>query len=949
MEKENSHLQSSEKLQNALNAIAHDKRFAGAKLKEIAHYIVELAAAALDCQRVSVWIYTNTPVKKISCLDLWDRGSQQHESGAELDQNSAASYLRALDKENIIVINDVMSDPRCPELASEYLPSNNIASMLDAPFQFDGKLAGVLCFEHVGSPREWSAEEQHFSMGMASLLSIATERGNRQLAERLRNEEESRYRDLLEGMPDGVAILQNDIIAFVNARLVKIAGLREKSEIIGRPAKDFFPYDEKVIQERGQHITTGGDKLPVKEYVASLPNGSFLTLEISSNYVVWNGQDAIQSIIRDVSNKVETQQALSRSETMLAEAEETALMGTWRMELPGTKLDFSKGMHRLQGTENNESVILSSYLDKVHGNNKAELERAITDCATNACAYEIIYRLHPLRQSPIWIEEKGRAIVNNKGVIEAITASCRDITRQQKAELDYIERSKFFQNLVNAFSGGFIYSDTNEKYRFMNGVYAGWIKVDPEEIIGKTIREVAGEEIYKVVQNKIAVALNGEQVTFERHAIYPNGEVRDVQISYIPDIDDTGIVLGFFSIITDITDLKQTETALRQSQKMEAVGQLTGGIAHDFNNILTIVIGNLEHADDSLQEDSSLKESVTAALRGVERAADLTNKLLGFSRSKSTDEQLLDVNVLITNMRNLISQSLTASIEVTLDLEEDLPAAFANASDFEHVLLNLALNAKDAMGETGTLTIATSHFVLDPNNLPKTVVASENWADKKEYIVLSVQDSGEGLRLELQSKAFEPFFTTKAEGKGTGLGLSMVYGFVKRGGGAIQIESGNDLGTRFNIFLPASKRESLENYVPNQLIAQPGGNERILIVDDEPALVRLAEINLKRLGYRTVSANSGSDAIDILKAKNDIDLLFTDIIMPGTNGYQLSTAALEMYPNLKILMASGYDKFAAETESNLNPSSELHTMLLKKPYNRSDLAKTIRLALDSSL
>ncbi|MFT5210067.1 MAG: PAS domain S-box-containing protein [Flavobacterium sp.] len=696
-----------------------------------------------------------------------------------------------------------------------------------------------------------------------------------------------------------------------------------------------------------QHIAAGGDKLPVKEYIASLPDGRTLPIEVSSHYVRWKGRHAVQSIIRDVSIKVETQQALARSEAMLAEAEVIALMGTWKMQLPGVKLDFSKGMHRLQGTDYNETVVLSSYLKNVHIQDRAILKRLIEECVSSGCAYEITYRLIPSDRNPIWIEEKGQGIVNDKGEIAAVTASCRDISLQRKAELDFIQSEKFFQNLMNAFSGGFTYTDNNQQYRFMNEVYAGWIKVNAKDVIGKSLIEVAGEESYSLIQSKVLRAANGEHIIFERHTDYPNGDARDVQISYVPDIDDVGIVRGFFGIITDISDLKQVEIALQQSQKMEAVRQLTSGIAHDFNNILTIVMGNLQIADRDLTEDSALKGIVAAALGGVKRGADLTNKLLGFSRSKSTNEEQLDVNNLIVNMRDLITQSLTASIVVTLNLDKVIPPVFVNASDFEHVLLNLALNAKDAMEDSGTLTLTTSHFCLDPNSPPATVVASDNWMDQKDYIVISVKDSGEGLPSELQSKAFEPFFTTKAEGKGTGLGLSMVYGFVKRGGGAIQIESEIGIGTSFNIFLPASERESYENYVPNHLVSQPEGNERVLIVDDEPALVRLAELNLKRLGYQTFSVRSGSEALDILEANKDINLLFTDIIMPGMNGHQLVQTALEKYPKLKILMASGFDKFAEEVELGLDAATLPKTALLKKPYGQSELANAIRLALDS--
>lgn len=385
------------------------------------------------------------------------------------------------------------------------------------------------------------------------------------------------------------------------------------------------------------------------------------------------------------------------------------------------------------------------------------------------------------------------------------------------------------------------------------------------------------------------------------------------------------------------------EQKLRQSQKMEAVGQLTGGISHDFNNILAVILGNLELIEDEVSNDEVTSKFVAEALRGVDRGAEITRKLLNYSRSHTGEERLASINDVLDEMGSLISKSLTVSINVKFELAENIWPVKVNVGDLQDVLLNLSLNAGDAMFDGGSLFIETSNKTLDEDYALQNPDAKVG-----EYIMISVSDTGAGMTPEARERALEPFFTTKPEGKGTGLGLSMVYGFIKRSRGHIKIYSEIGKGTTVRLYLPRAYGSVAIESEELRQVSPPRGNEMILVVDDEDALVQSASANLASLGYGVCTAVTGKQALKLLSDNKEINLLFTDIVMPeGMDGYQLAMTAHEMLPSLKILVTSGFTK---EREAHVNGKekylSDLVSNLLDKPYNKMELAIAVRKALD---
>lgn len=415
------------------------------------------------------------------------------------------------------------------------------------------------------------------------------------------------------------------------------------------------------------------------------------------------------------------------------------------------------------------------------------------------------------------------------------------------------------------------------------------------------------------------------------------------QIDFQPEHEHDELGELVSSINGHLSREEEVSKRLRQSQKMEAVGQLTGGIAHDFNNTLAVILGNLELIELRVSEDETSVSHVLAALRGVDRGAEITRKLLNYSRVDTGSEKIVLINVFIKKMEKLIAKSLTASINTTTHLAENIWPVRINAGDLQDALLNLSLNARDAMPDGGDLIIESSNKILDED-----YVRRNPQAEAGEYVMITISDSGIGMTLEACEKALEPFFTTKEEGKGTGLGLSMVYSFVQRSKGHLKIYSEVGEGTTIRLYLPRAYEDGeIENEKPNKNLLQRG-NETILVVDDEADLIAIATAHLESLGYKTLTANTGKRALELLDHNKDIDLLFSDVIMPGgMDGYKLALAAHKMRPSLKILLTSGFTKKREEyVNGEREYLSELTSRLVDKPYNRLELANAVRRALD---
>jgi signal transduction histidine kinase len=378
------------------------------------------------------------------------------------------------------------------------------------------------------------------------------------------------------------------------------------------------------------------------------------------------------------------------------------------------------------------------------------------------------------------------------------------------------------------------------------------------------------------------------------------------------------------------------EQALRQSQKMEAVGQLTGGVAHDFNNLLTIIIGNLGIAKRGVVE-ARAERALNNALVGAERAAQLTQRLLAFSRRQPLNPRVLDINKLIVAISDLLTRTLGENIELETISGAGLWNVEVDASEMESTLLNLALNARDAMPTGGKLTIETSNAYLDDE-----YCREHEGILPGQYILVAITDSGAGMSAETIDRAFEPFFTTKEAGKGTGLGLSQVYGFMKQSGGHVKIYSEPGEGTTIKLYLPRREGNELVISGDDDLNSERGGGETILIVEDDDGVRQYASEILRDLNYQIIEAKDSATALRLLDADKKFDLLLTDVVLPGKNGRELANEVERRRPGTKIIFMTGYSRNAIVHHGRLDPGIEL----IPKPLTERVLARKIRQVLD---
>ncbi|UXY16294.1 response regulator [Chitiniphilus purpureus] len=450
---------------------------------------------------------------------------------------------------------------------------------------------------------------------------------------------------------------------------------------------------------------------------------------------------------------------------------------------------------------------------------------------------------------------------------------------------------------------------------------------------GGTPDEVFVDLIYQPIRGRdgrvSGIFVQGHDVTAQKHA-------RDELAAYRNHLEQL-VELRTRELADSEKERRQAERALLQTQKLEAIGKLTGGVAHDFNNVLQIIASNLQLLRGEAIGSAQGRQRLQGALAGVERGAKLASQLLSFARRQPLEPVVCNVGKLLSRMDALLHRALGEAIAVELVVGAGLWHCALDPNQLENVVLNLAINARDAMQGEGKLTIEVGNAMLD-----ETYAAQHAEVKPGQYVMIAISDTGSGMSEEVAEKAFEPFFSTKPEGQGTGLGLSMVYGFVKQSGGHIKIYSELGEGTTVRIYLPRSLGEEIEPEAPPPVVVR-GGSETVLVVEDDAEVRRAAVDMLTDLGYRVLKAENGDSALAVLQSGVPIDLLFTDVVMPGQlRSPQLATHAKTLHPGLEVLFTSGYTENAIVHGGRLDPG--LH--LLSKPYRREQLARKVRQLLD---
>ncbi len=481
----------------------------------------------------------------------------------------------------------------------------------------------------------------------------------------------------------------------------------------------------------------------------------------------------------------------------------------------------------------------------------------------------------------------------------------------------------------------------------INGEFTRLFGFRPEDALGRDIDTLIVPSDRMAETRSLGEALGrGQRVALETKRQRKDGTLVDVFMSGAPVVVN-GIQVAFYALYRDISEQKRAEEErraledqFRQAQKMEAVGRLAGGVAHDFNNLLMVISGYSEILREHTECDSFLYPKIEAIQQAADRAGNLTRQLLAFSRKQMLELRVVDVNLIVEDMKRLVRPLIGENIALDVKLAADLGRIRADAGQLEQVLMNLVVNAKDAMPKGGRIAIETANKnVGDSPESPR-----ENpYLQSGKYVLLSLADNGCGMDKETQSRIFEPFFTTKEKGKGTGLGLSTVYGIVKQSGGYIFCDSEEGRGTTFRIYLPQVE-DVLEPVLPLRSAQAVGGSETVLLVEDEASVRQLVRETLEAGGYKVLEAETGEAALRVA-AQNDsrIDILITDVVMPGMSGQELSQQLWSADPALKVLYLSGYTEDSIIREGAL----EAGTAFLQKPFTLQALSRKVREILQS--
>lgn len=657
--------------------------------------------------------------------------------------------------------------------------------------------------------------------------------------------------------------------------------------------------------------------------------------------------------MQDISEQKNVAEAFRVSEESLRQAQRQARIGNWRWDVTKNRLiSCSEEYARIHGVSHEEAAaLLSKQMESVvHPEDRRRVEAEFKRYDDEGIDYEIEYRIVRPDGEVRYVTEIGETFLDSEGNAVEQTGTIQDTTERHYIEDELRRTQQELEDRVRRRTAQLRESETRYRKIFDTAAAGiGRASLADGRILLSNLR-LAQMFGYEGVDEFV------KDYNFAERALDPS-DYKRLMTSYYTDPgkavacdfltkDNTPIVIQAHAIpnqsegvlefvVTDITAQRATEARLRQAQKMEAVGQLTGGVAHDFNNLLAVIMGNIELLQ--LRMDGA-EDELDAVYRAAKRGADLTQHLLAFSRQQPLAPQVIDVAALVSNTYDLLGRTLGETVEIKIEMAPGLWNALADPGQVENALLNLALNARDAMPGGGQLTISCSNAVVSAN--ARITNSREEEPDIKpgNYVMLAVEDTGHGMSSQVRSRALDPFFTTKEVGQGSGLGLSMVYGFAKQSGGQVTIESTEGCGTTVRLYLPRPKhKKPRPRQAPATEIAK-GHGEHILVIEDNPGVADMAVAMLLDLNYHARHVQTFEAARKALDARNEVSLLLCDVVLPGRkSGVEVAAALRQDHPRLKLVFMSGR---LIDSAGN-SPALDLGAPFLAKPFRRHELAKIL--------
>ena len=772
--------------------------------------------------------------------------------------------------------------------------------------------------------------QSHISLtnykGEAAVLAVYSDISEKKSAEEALRHSEANLRYVLDATQEGLYVHRDGKILSFNDRLLDMLGY-DAEDLQNEKAINFVAPSRRqqvrrILQSEGDcfyesaALHKDGREIPVEVSVKSRREGDHVL-----RYVA----------VRNISERVRAETELRERERMLSEAQRIGRIGHWRLDSNLKIVEWSDQMYEIYGldhaTFNMSFDTVSAGIDPEFRERAVEnRNRAIEEHQPYVFQYGFTM---PSGEKKV-IRGEGWPEYDEDDQFKSIFGISQDVTEEVQAANDLRESEERLRTLLEAAPIPLVIS-VEGKYVYANALAHELFGVPEGGLVGRSPAQFYAdstrcERAFEIIRREGQVTnLDVEMRRADGTLVETSISARRVRYAG-KDAVFTGIV--------DLSDLRTTQAQLHQAQKMEAVGQLTGGIAHDFNNLLADILGNEEMVREDVGEgvlpSTDIVKSIVSA---AERGAGLTDQLLAFSRKQSLTPETLDLGRQAEQLVNLLRRTLGATIEVEISQDDGLWLALADPGQLQNALLNLAVNARDAMPDGGRLMIESRNVHVD-----RTSPAGKAGCAEGDYVMLAVSDTGSGMSQEVIDRVFEPFFTTKDPGKGTGLGLSMVFGFAKQSDGHVEVDSDQGRGTTINLYLPRAASAEASG-TENRKSASPSEKgEVVLVLEDSAEVLELVTVLLRSLGYRVLEATNGDDALHLLDSHEPIDVLLSDVILPGgMKGPDVARAALTRKPSLKVVYMSGYTDDAVLDHAVLEGDS----VLLQKPFKKQELAETL--------
>jgi len=833
-----------------------------------------------------------------------------------------------------------------PEEDQQKVKNHFLSLTPDSPMvTYDHKViapSGAICWQR------WTDralfDEQNIVVEYQSIGYDVTE--NKKAEEALRESEE-KYRTILENIEDGyfeVDLAGN--FTLVNDSLCRIAGYPREA-LLAMNNRDYASAETaKEMYQIFNRTYRTGEPAKMVDYEIFRKDGSPRILEMSASLMKDSTGDPIgfRGVVRDVTERKRAEEALRESEERFREMAENLREVFWMFDWVKQKVIYVSPAYKEIWGRSIEDLYNSyeEWSKSIHPDDTEYARESFAKIVETGGGEPREYRIVRPDGTVRWISDRGFAIQGKDGRVQRIAGIAEDITERYQAIEALRASEEKYRTALEANPDPVVVYDIEGKVVYFNPAFTRIFGWSLGERLGKKMDSFVPEENWPETKMMINRVLAGESFSgIESRRYNKEGKIIPVSISGAVLRDMDGNPVGSVINLRDISEQKNLESQLQHAQKMEAVGTLAGGIAHDFNNLLQAIQGYTELLLMRKKEGEAGFRELREVIRASKRGAELTQQLLTFSRKVESKRKPLDLNQEVGELRQLLERTLPKMIEVEFNLDPDLRMINADSAQLKQVLVNLAVNAKDAMPEGGKLVIDTQNISLDQE-------FCKRYAEVKpgDYVVLSMADTGHGMEKETLEHIFDPFYTTKEVGKGTGLGLAIVYGIVKNHEGYVMCYSRPGSGTSFRIYLPsleaATEHEELMESQESKSPAM-GGDETILLVDDEEFIRELGVDVLGQAGYTVLTASNGEQALEVYKRERaQIDLIILDLIMPGMGGSKCLEELLKIGSQTRVLIASGYSPDAS-TKGALETGA---AGFINKPYDTKQLLELVRKILD---